>query len=101
MYTQADKEKLQDNAANAEAMLKLLANKHRLMVLCSLVESEKSVAELEIQSGLSQSALSQHLAKLRHAGVISMRKEARSVYYKLRSVEVNAILTTLYLIYCN
>jgi len=95
------KVQMAENAAAAEKMLKMLANQSRLRILCSLVNGEKSVNELEESVDLSQSALSQHLAKLRTAGIVSTEKRGQSVFYSLASVEVNAILSTLYLIYCN
>ena len=91
---------LAENAAKAEAVLKLLANQYRLRILCSLVDGEKSVSQLEEIVDLSQSALSQHLAKLRDANIVATDKRGQSVYYRLASMEVNAILSTLYLIYC-
>lgn len=101
MLNQEQKIKMARNAEQAEGLLKLLANKHRLSILCSLTEGAKCAGELELIVDLSQSALSQHLAKLREANVVSVEKKGQMVYYKLASVEVNAILSTLYLIYCN
>ncbi|MBT0585573.1 ArsR/SmtB family transcription factor [Alteromonas oceanisediminis] len=100
MLSVDQKHAMADNAVKAEAMMKLLANQYRLRVLCALVDGEKSVSELEAIVGLSQSALSQHLAKLRSADVVITEKRGQMVLYKLASVEVNAILSTLYLIYC-
>jgi ArsR family transcriptional regulator len=93
-------QKMLKNAAAAEGLLKLLANKYRLQILCSLTDTPKSVGELETLCGLSQSALSQHLAKLRQAEVVSTIKEGQMVYYKLASMELNALLSVLHLIYC-
>lgn len=81
-------------------MLKQLASGPRLMILCSLVNGEKTVGELQEYVALSQSALSQHLAKLRAAGLVVCEKRGQSVYYSLSSMEAQAILSTLYLIYC-
>lgn len=89
-----------ENAAQAEMLLKLLANQVRLMVLCQLVGGEKSVTELHDTLDISQSALSQHLAKLRQHSIVQTRKEGTQVYYSLSSIEVQAIMSTLYLIYC-
>ncbi len=88
------------NAGKAEAMLKQLANAKRLMVLCNLVSGTKTVSELAQTVGLSQSALSQHLAKLRAAGLVEAKKEGQSVYYSISSIEAQALLSTLHLIYC-
>lgn len=93
-------EAMQRNAARAEAMLKLLANAKRLMILCYLVKGERAVGELAGLVGLSHSALSQHLAKMRALAMVAARKEGQMVYYRLASPELEAILSTLYLIYC-
>ena len=91
---------MQRNAAKAEAMLKLLANAKRLMILCHLVKGEKSVGELAEIVDLSSSALSQHLAKMRDLNIVSAQKKGQMVYYSIINPEVEAILSTLYLIYC-
>lgn len=91
---------MQRSAAKAEAMLKLLANAKRLMILCHLVKGEKSVGELAELVNLSQSALSQHLAKMRDQGLVEADKQGQMVYYHISNPEVEAILSTLYLIYC-
>lgn len=91
---------MQRNAARAEAMLKLLANAKRLMILCYIVKGERHVGELAGLIGISHSALSQHLAKMRALGMVGARKDGQMVYYHIASAEVEAILSTLYLIYC-
>jgi DNA-binding transcriptional ArsR family regulator len=91
---------MQKNAAQAEALLKQLANANRLMVLCHLISGEKTVGELAENVGLSQSALSQHLAKLRDAGLVESDKRGLSVYYRICSTEAQALLSVLHLIYC-
>ncbi len=88
------------NAAKAEAMLKQLAHAGRLKILCSLSEGEKSVGELTEIVDLSQSAVSQHLTKLRHAKLVSAERRGQMVYYRLKSMEAQALLSTLYLIFC-
>ncbi|HEU5047578.1 MAG TPA: metalloregulator ArsR/SmtB family transcription factor [Rickettsiales bacterium] len=93
-------EAMQRNAAKAEAMLKLLANAKRLMILCHLVKGEKSVGQLVEIIGLSQSALSQHLARMRDQGLVEADKQGQMVFYRICNPEVEAILSTLYLIYC-
>jgi DNA-binding transcriptional ArsR family regulator len=93
-------EMLGKSASKAEAMLKQLAHAGRLMILCNLTEGEKTVGELVELIGLSQSAVSQHLAKLREANLVKSDKRGQMVYYRLSSEEAEAILSTLYLIYC-
>ncbi len=91
---------MQSNAVRAEALLKQLANANRLMVLCHLVSGEKNAGELAEAIDLSQSALSQHLARLREAGLVKSEKRGLSVYYSICSMEAQALLSVLYLIYC-
>ncbi|MGO8952864.1 MAG: ArsR/SmtB family transcription factor [Rhodomicrobium sp.] len=81
-------------------MMKQLANPSRLTILCQLLSGERSVGELADFVGLSQSALSQHLAKMREAGLVTSEKRGQMVYYHLSSMKANALLSTLYLIYC-
>jgi DNA-binding transcriptional ArsR family regulator len=95
-----DMKQMQKNAAAAELLLKQLANANRLRVLCHLVSGEKTVGELGESVGLSQSALSQHLAKLRDANLVTSDKRGLSVYYRICSMEAQALLLVLHLIYC-
>ncbi|WP_241971708.1 ArsR/SmtB family transcription factor [Aliidiomarina sanyensis] len=91
---------MQKNASSAEALLKSLANSHRLMILCHLVDGELSVGELEARVGLSQSSLSQHLAKLREQGIVTFRKAGTTVWYRVENRNALQMLETLYAIYC-
>ncbi|MEY4588147.1 MAG: hypothetical protein RL497_223 [Pseudomonadota bacterium] len=91
---------LQQHAQAAAAMLKALANEHRLMILCTLLEGEMSVGTLNARLPLSQSALSQHLASLRAAGLVCTRKEAQTVFYQVASAPARLLLATLHSIYC-
>ena len=87
-------------ARRASALLKAMGNTHRLMILCRLAEGEKCVGELERVIGLSQSALSQHLARLRRDNVVVTRRVAQTIYYSLAGPEARAIIATLYRLYC-
>lgn len=91
---------LEKNAGRAADLLGAMANPRRLMVLCKLVEGERSVNALADSVGLSQSALSQHLAKLREKGLVATRRDAQTIYYRIASEEVRGILSTLYGLYC-
>jgi len=91
---------MQENAGRATALLKSMANETRLMILCQLVNGEKSVGEMHENIPLSQSALSQHLAVLRREKLVSTYRQAQSVFYSLASDEVRAIIQTLYSLYC-
>ncbi|RRJ85460.1 transcriptional regulator [Aestuariirhabdus litorea] len=91
---------LLNNAHSAEQLLKRMANRNRLMVLCTLMDQELSVGELNQRVPLSQSALSQHLSVLRDAGLVATRKEAQTVYYRVDDPRVGKILDALYSIFC-
>jgi DNA-binding transcriptional ArsR family regulator len=91
---------MQNNADAAAGLLKSLANSSRLMVLCALVSREHTVGELEQLTGLSQSAISQHMARLREAGIVSTRRDAQRIFYSLDNAEVRAVLETLHSVYC-
>jgi DNA-binding transcriptional ArsR family regulator len=77
-----------------------MANAKRLLVLCHLIEGERSVGELAEVAGLSQSALSQHLGKMRLQGLVTTRRDAQTIYYSVASEAVRAVLRTLYGLYC-
>lgn len=93
---------LQANAARAAAMLRALGNERRLMILCLLIEgNEVSAGELSRQVGISQSALSQHLAKMREEGLVAFRREAQSIHYRIADPDVKKLITLLRNIYCD
>ena len=88
-------------AAEAVSVLKSIAHEGRLLVLCYLSEvGEMSVGELAERIGLSQSALSQHLAKLRAEGLVATRKQAQTVYYRIDQPKVLTLLSVLHDLYC-
>jgi DNA-binding transcriptional ArsR family regulator len=91
---------LQDKAASASELLKVLANETRLLILCQLIDGEKPVNELEELVGIRQSALSQHLAILRRERLVKTRRQAQYIYYSLASDEAKMIMNALYQIYC-
>jgi DNA-binding transcriptional ArsR family regulator len=92
---------MQSQAADASRLLKALGNAQRLRVLCLLVDREMSVGQINEQlPDLSQSALSQHLAKLREEGLVQTRREAQTIWYTLEHGPAQQIITTLYDIYC-
>jgi DNA-binding transcriptional ArsR family regulator len=91
---------MQVNAEQAADLLKAMANKHRLLILCTLNDQELSVSELNQQVNIPQSTLSQHLSVLRKDKLVKTRREAQTIYYSLSSEEVKAIINTLYQLYC-
>lgn len=96
-----DLKEMQDHAKSASDLLKSLANPNRLLILCSLMDNELSVGELNQLINLSQSALSQHLAWLREQELVSTRREAQTIYYKLSGNKASRIINVLHEIYCN
>ncbi|MCB1529711.1 MAG: winged helix-turn-helix transcriptional regulator [Rhodospirillales bacterium] len=91
-----DREDMETNLPLAVGLLKALSNESRLLIMCVLnKEGEKSVGELEKIVGLSQSALSQHLARLRKDGLVETRRSAQTIYYFTRNKSVQAILDCL------
>lgn len=95
-----DPAELEARAGEAEAFLRSLASRHRLMILCSLLEGEMPVSELVRRLGLSQSNLSQHLAKLREEGLVETRREGTAIFYRVGSDRVRPILAELYRLFC-
>jgi len=92
---------LERKAAQAAGLLKLLANENRLLILCRLaVAGEASVGTLCEAIDLSQSALSQHLAKMRLDGLVATRREAQTIYYRIADRDAGRLLKVLKDIYC-
>jgi DNA-binding transcriptional ArsR family regulator len=88
------------HASDAAALMKTLGNEQRLLVLCNLLEQPMTVGELNERVSLSQSALSQHLALLREAGLVETRREAQSIHYSLPPGPVTRVIALLQDIYC-
>ncbi len=91
---------IKKNAEKAASLLKALANKQRLMILCNLARGEMSVSILNEQLDLSQSALSQHLARLRQDELVLTRREAQTIYYSLRPGLASQVIELFYHHYC-
>jgi DNA-binding transcriptional ArsR family regulator len=87
-------------ADRASELLKALSNRHRLLIVCQLIDGERSVGELAGFLGLRDSTVSQHLALLRKDGLVSARRDAQTIYYSIASDPARDILTTLYRVYC-
>ncbi len=92
---------LSANAKEAAALLKAMANENRLMILCTLLDQEMTVGELNAVVPLSQSALSQHLAALRKAQLVKTRREAQTIYYQLAGDAAQRVITVLKELYCH
>ena len=89
------------HAAAVASLLKALGNGRRLMALCKLVEhGEMTVTDLADEIGLSQSALSQHLARMREEGLVAYRREAQTLWYRIADPRCETLLATIYQLYC-
>lgn len=91
---------MQAYAAEAVQLLKHMAHESRLLILCYLWEQELSVGEINARVRLSQSALSQHLALLRAEGLVSFRRQAQNIYYRLADPKAIRVLAVLHELYC-
>ncbi|SRR6266542_5749427 len=88
-------------AVEVAGVLRTLANERRLVVLCKLVErGEANVNSLAETVGLSQSALSQHLAKMREEGLVTYRRESQTLWYRIADPRIEDLLATLHKLYC-
>lgn len=88
------------SATEAAKLLRALANERRLMILCQLADGERSVGELQPRVGLSQSALSQHLAVLRQEGVVATRRDGQTIWYRIEDPAALKVVATLAEIFC-
>jgi DNA-binding transcriptional ArsR family regulator len=91
---------IEQGAVAAEVFLKALANRTRLLLLCSLVDGEASVGDLTLRLGLTQPNVSQHLAKMRGLGLVTTRRVGTTIYYRIADDGVAPIVTTLYEKFC-
>ncbi len=91
---------LEERAEEASRLLTAMGNPKRLMVLCNMLDGERSVGELADIAGLSSAALSQHLGKMRALSLVKTRREGQTIYYSLASREALAMLETLYRLFC-
>jgi ArsR family transcriptional regulator, virulence genes transcriptional regulator len=97
----SDLASLQEKAGQAARLLRLLGNENRLLLLCHLVaQGEMGVGALAEAVGLSQPALSQHLAMLREDGLVATRRESQAVFYRLADPKAARVLALLHDLYC-
>jgi len=91
---------MKEHATDAASLMKALGNESRLMILCLLTEGERSVSDLNEIIPLSQSALSQQLARLRQQGLVRTRRESQTIYYALANGPADRVIHLLHEIYC-
>ncbi|MCB1472563.1 MAG: helix-turn-helix transcriptional regulator [Rhodobiaceae bacterium] len=87
-------------ADQASGLLKSLANRHRLLIVCQLLDAERSVGELAEMLGIRDSTVSQHLAVLRRDGLVAARRDGQTIWNSIASAPAREILETLYRFYC-
>lgn len=90
----------EESAGRAATLLRVLGNEKRLMLLCQLADGELSVRDIQSRVGLSQSALSQHLALLRAEGVVGTRRERQTIYYRIVDHAAMRVIETLAELFC-
>ena len=96
-----DAQGLEKAAAEVAGVLRAIANERRLMILCKLVEwGEGNVNALAETVELSQSALSQHLAKMRDEGLVTYRRDSQTLWYRIADTRIEDLLATLHKLYC-
>ncbi len=91
---------MKSHASDAAGLMKALGNESRLMILCVLAEGERSVGDLNTMVPLSQSALSQQLARLRQQKLVTTRRESQTIYYALADGPADRVINLLHDIYC-
>ncbi len=87
-------------AAEASDLMKALANRHRLLIVCQLIDGERSVGDLAEFLAIRDSTVSQHLALLRRDGIVTARRDGQTIFYAIANPAARRILQTLYDIYC-
>ena len=101
MGTAGDVAEFEKNAVEVANILRALANERRLMILCQLVEyGEATVGSLVEEVGISQSALSQHLGKMRNEGIVTFRRESQTIWYRIADQRIEQLFATLHRLFC-
>ena len=95
-----DPDKMAAAAGQASDLLKALGNPHRLMLLCQMIEGERTVGELAAALGIRESTTSQHLALLRRDGLVQPRRDGQTIWYSIASVPAQRVMATLFELFC-
>ena len=98
--SQADRDRMAENAARASNFLKAISHEGRLMILCHLSAGEKSVTELEELLSARQAAVSQQLSRLRLEGLVTPRRDGKTIYYRLADDRPQKIMEVVYDMFC-
>lgn len=100
-FMNTEQQKLLENATEVAGILKQLSNPYRLMILCCLSDNELTVGDLNQRIDLSQSALSQHLAKLRESNIVTTRRESQTIFYRIANPKIEELLRVLHAKFCS
>ncbi len=101
MGTVGEITEFKNNAVEVANILRALANERRLMILCQLVEcGEATVGSLVEEIGVSQSAMSQHLGKMRDEGIVTFRRERQTIWYRIADQRIEQLFATLHHLFC-
>ena len=98
--TEPELDQIMDNATTASSFLKAISHEGRLMILCHLVSGEKSVSELEALLSTRQAAVSQQLSRLRLEGLVTPRRDGKTIYYRLADDRPRKMLELVYELFC-
>ena len=98
--SQREMDEMFSQARDATEMLKVMSHEGRLLILCVLLDGEKSVGEIEESVGLAQATVSQHLSRLRLDRILATRREGRQIYYRIVDNKVTTLISTLYSLFC-
>ena len=96
-----DPQKMSAAAGQASDLLKAIGHPHRLMLLCQMIERERTVGELAAALGIRESTTSQHLALLRKDGLVRPRREAQTIWYSIASIPAQRVMAILFELYCD
>ena len=88
-------------ADRASELLKALANRHRLLIICQLIDKERSVGDLAELLGIRDSTVSQHLSLLRRDGLVAARRDGQTIWYSISSDPARELIKTLYALFCD
>ncbi len=98
--SQKDRDELLTQASKACEMLKVLSHEGRLLILCLLIDGEKTVTEIEQATAIAQATVSQHMSRLRLEGMVKTRRDGRRIFYQISDKNVSALIGTLHQLFC-
>ena len=102
MTNKLNTKNFESQAMEVADIFRALANEKRLMIICKLVElGEAKVSALADDVGLTQSALSQHLAKMRNEGIVAYRRDAQTLWYRVADARIEKLFATMHGLFCN